>query len=811
VALRDTRFKWLNKPLLGSQLDPDWASEYGIVGYWLFNENGGTRINDLSPNRFAGALKNFASPGWAGGQNGSVLAFDGTDDYVDMGSASQSGALNFNNQDFSFFLRAASSSNGGFLLSKTDGPGGNGYDFAYNLGGNNGQWGWRTNSADTCQVTSGNYSDGNFHLAVCTYRVRDSSLALYLDGPIAATANGTITGNSAAPLQFGARNGANIVVASKIDFVGICNKTLTLDQSTRLYANPYAGILPPTTRRWFVGVTGGASGIIFDAASNSGYQSAQSTYSWSHTCTGSNGFLAVDVSLLSIPGTTVTSITYNGVNLTRIGVQYTSTAIGGVECWGIANPATGSHTITVTLSASIISSGEAVSYTGVDQTEPTEEFESTFATNGVSATDASVIVTPVADNCWIHGAIATTDGSITANQTSRNNVTGAAGSGGNEDSNAAIHPATGTATSWTGIGALQTWAIAGYAIRPVGDPITVTMDFGGPIEWLALVQKDYTQPEEYLVSLQSDFTVPEEHLVNPQSDSAMSEEYFLSLQSDSTLPEEHTVLVSNDTTLKLEWSLLFQADSPLPLEHPTSAITDAVMPEEWGGSVGVTVDSLAPLEWPATIRKDVTQSIEHLVSVIAQGNTEPTWAFTPGFTGQCAASFNQSWILQTENGTVFTQTIGGSSATLDVSIPRLTLTNGFQTVIYLGSSWNANGPTNDLSLDSTGCTGGTPATMTLTLGSVEHLPVQPVEWLVGRQQDTAQFLEHLVSVRVDSPMRVEWLQLATAIFSDSSTPMEWLSSGVEIVRSSTWTSSPTPAWAGQTVIVPSGWTSEPGP
>lgn len=205
--------------------------------------------------------------------------------------------------------------------------------------------------------------------------------------------------------------------------------------------------------------------IVFDAASNSGYQAAASSYNWNHTCTGQQRFLAVDISLLSVAGTTVTAVTYNGVALSLIGAKSSVSGADRVECWGLANPASGTNTIAVTLSASIASAGTAVSYTGVHQTVPTEAFNSAQATNGGSPADATVTVTTVAERAWVHAALATDDTAVTANQTSRNNVTGAAGSGANEDTGP-IYPAAATAVSYTGVGALATWAIAGYAIRP---------------------------------------------------------------------------------------------------------------------------------------------------------------------------------------------------------------------------------------------------------------------------------------------------------------------------------------------------------
>lgn len=208
--------------------------------------------------------------------------------------------------------------------------------------------------------------------------------------------------------------------------------------------------------------------LAFDAASNSGYQSTGTSYSWSHTCTGSNRFLAVDVSLLALAGTTVSGITYNGVALSLIGTQASGTGAVRVESWGLIAPATGSNTIVVTFSGSIVagaSAGCAVSYTDVHQTTPTEAFNGATATN-VGAADATVTITTVTDNDWVHGAVGTDDTAITANQTSRNNVTGTLGSGADEDTGPKT-PAGAQAMSYTAVAALATWAIAGYGIRPV--------------------------------------------------------------------------------------------------------------------------------------------------------------------------------------------------------------------------------------------------------------------------------------------------------------------------------------------------------
>lgn len=235
-------------------------------------------------------------------------------------------------------------------------------------------------------------------------------------------------------------------------------------QLNELSLNPWQVLAPPRRK-----LAAALSGITFDAASNSGYQAASSSYTFSRTVTGANTFLGVDVALLSA-GQTVTSIIddFGGANvaMSLIGAQTTVTSFGRIENWGLANPAAGTKTIQVNLSGSISSTALATSYTGVHQGSPTEAFNSAQATN-VGAADASVAVTSIADNCWIHAAVATGDSSITANQTSRNNVTGVGGSGASEDNNGPKTPAGAVTMSFTGIGAAMTWAIGGYAIRPL--------------------------------------------------------------------------------------------------------------------------------------------------------------------------------------------------------------------------------------------------------------------------------------------------------------------------------------------------------
>ena len=206
--------------------------------------------------------------------------------------------------------------------------------------------------------------------------------------------------------------------------------------------------------------------IAHDADSNSTWQNASiSSFSWFHTCTGSNLFLAVDVMIAVGGALTVSSITYNGVNLSRVGSQ----AVGSgreLEAWGLAGPATGLNTLTVNLSSAAVSVGAgATSYTGVNQSTPTEGFNSTSGT-AVGGTD-TLSVTTSTNNDWVHAALGNvTNASATPGQTGRNSLNGTVSGGlDTEDTNAPVSPPGVQNMTFSGI--TGAYGIVGYGIVPV--------------------------------------------------------------------------------------------------------------------------------------------------------------------------------------------------------------------------------------------------------------------------------------------------------------------------------------------------------
>src|SRR5215831_10411724 len=105
--------------------------------------------------------------------------------------------------------------------------------------------------------------------------------------------------------------------------------------------------------------------VVFDsAASQSSGAANVSTLSWSHTVGGGlNRMLLVGVSTRT---TSVSSVSYGGQALTFIGGVSEGVTLRS-EIWALANPASGTATVTVNLAASNRCLGGSVSVTGAVQ------------------------------------------------------------------------------------------------------------------------------------------------------------------------------------------------------------------------------------------------------------------------------------------------------------------------------------------------------------------------------------------------------------------------------------------------------------
>lgn len=154
--------------------------------------------------------------------------------------------------------------------------------------------------------------------------------------------------------------------------------------------------------------------IAIDANSAKAAPNAtDTTLTWAHTCTGSNGFLLVAIQAYSLVASAdiVSGVTYNGVAMTRLDIQNSSASTNySTYVYYLAGPATGANNIVVTYTTAPgfgAHWGIGTSYSGVKQTGfPDANSKGTQSGSG----DVTGTVTTSADNAWVWMVSAGDDG-----------------------------------------------------------------------------------------------------------------------------------------------------------------------------------------------------------------------------------------------------------------------------------------------------------------------------------------------------------------------------------------------------------------
>lgn len=296
--------------------------------------------------------------------------------------------------------------------------------------------------------------------STAAFQVQNSSSANLFT--VDTTNNVIVLGNDGAPAALTVRGG----VASGNNVAG---STLTLAASNGTGAGGSGDLI-------FQTAPPAANSVITQDGSadfgNTGFGSS-STFSWSHTTGASgptSGLLLVGVSIEDNTKT-VSTVTYNGVNLTRLGNLTITcpTTIANPSCedelWYLKAPPSGLHTIQVNLSGSTSASAGAVGYSNVDQTTPfgTPASNSGSVNAGGGASSLSV---------------ATSSASQLVVETFSFDLGGGAGTAGSGQTQlwqdtidrSAASSAAGTGApvtmQWTGLNSSD-WADIGVAINPV--------------------------------------------------------------------------------------------------------------------------------------------------------------------------------------------------------------------------------------------------------------------------------------------------------------------------------------------------------
>ncbi len=206
-----------------------------------------------------------------------------------------------------------------------------------------------------------------------------------------------------------------------------------------------------------------AGGPVTYGVTSSGSATSTTTLSFSHTVTSSGSNRAIFACVSWYGNVTISSVTYNSVGLTAV-----VTANNGTDdhsaIYRLVNPATGAHTLALTVSgnAGLVMSG--VSFTGVNQTTPARASAANTGNNATStvtvASATGDIVLDVSEHHWPELPPHTPGGGQTSRWDVNNDGTNDMGGMGSTKAGAA------SVTPTWGITNTRTWAACAVSIQP---------------------------------------------------------------------------------------------------------------------------------------------------------------------------------------------------------------------------------------------------------------------------------------------------------------------------------------------------------
>ncbi len=242
-----------NKPLFGTQPDRLFCKDYGIVGRWLFNENG-TSVNNIVKNK-RGTLTGFnntLSSGWVPSKSGRSLKFDAANDYVLTGDAQLAkteitvmawvNIAAFTLYDGIVVQREGTTAKTIFLGLRETGR------LAIFID---------TNGSGSCtHDNQGSVLSANtWYMVGFTFSAVTNSIVTYVNGNVSSTGTGTISGGLLPVIpdnwEFGNDKGALLRwFSGQIDQVIIADRVWAQDEVKRFYNKPWSGMIKCDTRRF---------------------------------------------------------------------------------------------------------------------------------------------------------------------------------------------------------------------------------------------------------------------------------------------------------------------------------------------------------------------------------------------------------------------------------------------------------------------------------------------------------------------------------------------------------------------------------
>jgi hypothetical protein len=224
-------------PKTNCREDPGSCIDYGLVGYWSFDEGAGTTAYDASGKGNNGTIygakwtQGALAPSKSGAF-GTGLSFDGVDDYVRVSS---SASLKIDTSiTLSMWFRAASLPSGVWKVPLVKGGGDQDYSFQINP---DNTLMWWANDLSPSAVPFGTITTGIWYHAVAVYDKNLGKIFVYLNGtlknPDGTSVTGSITHNDL-PLDIGSMGGL-YPFNGLIDEVRIYNRALSEEEIRYLY------------------------------------------------------------------------------------------------------------------------------------------------------------------------------------------------------------------------------------------------------------------------------------------------------------------------------------------------------------------------------------------------------------------------------------------------------------------------------------------------------------------------------------------------------------------------------------------------
>lgn len=136
----------------------------------------------------------------------------------------------------------------------------------------------------------------------------------------------------------------------------------------------------------------------FDTAASSRTLSNDSSLTFPHTCTTTNGILTVGFGMEG-PGSDIsTGVTYNGVAMTEVPSSFVNIGAANIKWYSLSSPAQGTHDVVLSAGTALFTlNGQSMSFSNVSSIGPAY-------INSANATSVSVVV-PSATGRIVVGAV----------------------------------------------------------------------------------------------------------------------------------------------------------------------------------------------------------------------------------------------------------------------------------------------------------------------------------------------------------------------------------------------------------------------